>query len=181
MLTVEQFASTQKASFGLLYGASARAFEGLEKLVALNLQAGKATLAEAAETAQAALSAKDAQALVALQTAAVQPGFEKLSAYTKQVYDIVVATNGDIAKIAEEGAAETQKAFIGAVDAALKDAPAGSEKAVEFIKSAVAAANSAYDTVQKAVKQVADVAEANVEAVAASATKSTGTRAKRAA
>ena len=48
MLTVEQVASTQKASFGILYGASARAFEGLEKLVALNLQAGKASLAEAA-------------------------------------------------------------------------------------------------------------------------------------
>jgi phasin family protein len=180
MLNVEQFASTQKASFGILYGASARAFEGLEKLVALNLQAGKASLAEVAETAQAALAIKDVQELVALQTTAVQPTFEKLSAYAKQAYDIVVATNGDIAKLAEEGSAEAQKAFIGAVDAAFKDAPAGSEKAVEFIQSAVAAANSAYDTVQKAVKQVADVAEANVEAVAATAAKSTGTRARRA-
>ena len=181
MLNVDQFASTRKASLGIFYGASARAFEGLEKLVTLNLQAGKATLAEAAETAQAALSAKDAQALVALQTAALQPSFEKLSAYTKQVYDIIAETHGDIAKIAEEGTAEAQKVFIGAVDAAFKDAPVGGEKAVEFMKSAVAAANSAYDTVQKAVKQVADVAEANVEAVAATATKSAGTRAKRAA
>jgi phasin family protein len=181
MLLVEPFASTQKAGLGLLYGASARAFEGLEKIVALNLQAAKATLAEGADTAQAALSAKDVQALVALQTGAVQPGFEKLSAYTKQVYDIVAETNGDIAKLAEEGTAEAQQVIIGAVDAAFKDAPAGSERAVEFMRSAVAAANSAYDTVQKAAKQVADVAEANVDAVTATATKSAGTRAKRAA
>jgi phasin family protein len=180
MLTVEQFASTQKASYGIFYGASARALEGLEKLFALNLQAGKANLAEAAQSAQAALSVKDVQELVALQSSAVQPVFEKLSAYGKQVYDIVAETNGDIAKLAEEGAAEAQKAFIGAFDAALKDAPAGSEKAVEFMKSAVAAANSAYDSVQKAVKQVAEVTEANVEAVAATATKSSGSRAKRA-
>ena len=46
---------------------------------------------------------------------------------------------------------------------------AGSETAVAMMKSAVAAANNAYESVQKAVKQASDVAEANFNAVTANA------------
>ena len=182
MLTVEQVITAQKASLGNIFGVSARAYEGFEKLVELNLQAGKASLAEAADTARAALAAKDAQEIVALQTSAVQPSVDKLAAYGRQAYDIVAATNADIGKIAEETIAEAQKTFAASFEQAVKNAPAGTENAVTFLQSAVAAANSAYESVQKAVKQAADVAEANVEAVAATATKAAGAaRSKRAA
>jgi phasin family protein len=179
MLTVEQVVAAQKSSFGTAFGATARAFEGFEKIVELNLQAARATLAEAAESAKAAFSVNDGQGFTALQGAAVQPGIEKLTAYSRQVYEIVAATNADIGKIAEEAAAEAQKAFATSFDLATKNAPAGAENAVAFVKSAVAAANNAYDAMQKAVKQAADVADANVEA-AVSATKAGGSR-KRAA
>jgi cell division ATPase FtsA len=39
-----------------------------------------------------------------------------------------------------------------------------------MMKSAVAAANNAFESVQKAVKQASDMAEANFNAVATSAT-----------
>jgi hypothetical protein len=52
------------------------------------------------------------------------------------------------------------------VDNAAKNAPAGSETAVAVFKSAVAAGNNALESVQKAVKQATDVAEANFNAVA---------------
>ena len=64
---------------------------------------------------------------------------------------------------------------------AVKNAPAGSENVVAFMKSTVAAANSAFETVQKAVKQAADVAESNVAAATATTTKASGSRSKRAA
>ena len=51
-----------------------------------------------------------------------------------------------------------------------KNSPAGSEAAVAVMKSAVAAANNAFESVQKAVKQASEVAEANVNAMASSAT-----------
>jgi hypothetical protein len=38
-----------------------------------------------------------------------------------------------------------------------------------MMKSAVAAANNAYESVQKAVKQASDVAEANINTLASSA------------
>ena len=43
------------------------------------------------------------------------------------------------------------------------------------MKSAVAAANNAYESVQKAAKQAADVAEANFQAVTNTAVKATQT------
>ncbi|MBN8509477.1 MAG: phasin family protein, partial [Burkholderiales bacterium] len=42
------------------------AFEGVEKLVELNLQVARAALEEAADNTRAALSVKDAQELLAL-------------------------------------------------------------------------------------------------------------------
>ena len=46
------------------------------------------------------------------------------------------------------------------VDVAAKNAPAGTESGVAFVKQAVEAANNAYANVQKAAKQASDIAEA---------------------
>ena len=67
----------------------------------------------------------------------------------------------------EEQASEAQRKFMSAVDNAVKNAPAGSENAVALVKSAVAAANNAYESVHKAAKQAADVAEANFQTITA--------------
>ncbi|HEY1227574.1 MAG TPA: phasin family protein, partial [Ramlibacter sp.] len=42
MLTAEQILASQKASIETLFGLTTRAFEGVEKLVELNLTASKA-------------------------------------------------------------------------------------------------------------------------------------------
>ena len=178
MLTVEQVVAAQKASLGNVFGVTARACEGFEKLVELNLQTGKSALSEAAQASSALLSVKD---LASLQDLAAKPDAEKLSAYGRQVGDIIAATNADIGKIVEEGTAATQESFAAAFDLAVKNAPAGTENVVAFMKSTVAAANSAFETVQKAVKQAADVAESNVAAVTAAPAKASGSRSKRAA
>ena len=178
MLTAEQVLAAQKANLETLFGLTNKAFEGVEKLVELNLQVAKAALGEAAETTKAALSVKDAQELLALQAGLLQPAAEKAVAYSRHVYDIAAATTADVGKVAEETAADAQKKFMAVVDTAVKNAPAGSENAVALVKSAVAAANNAYETVQKAAKQAADVAEANFQAVTSTAVKATQTTAK---
>ena len=84
-----------------------------------------------------------------------------------------------MSKVAEATATEAQKKFTAAVDAAVKNAPAGSENAVALVKSAVAAANNAYESVSKAAKQAADVAEANFTAVTNTAMKTAQTASKK--
>ena len=181
--TPEQLFASQKANVETLFGLTAKAFEGVEKLVELNLQVAKTTLGEFAETTKAALSVKDAQELLALQAGLLQPAAEKAAAYSRHLYDIVTATGAEVTKATESTIAEGQKKLLALVDTAVKNAPAGSENAVALVKSAVAAANNAYDSVHKAAKQAAEVAEANFQAVTSSAVKATqaATKSKRAA
>ena len=66
MLTPEQVLAAHKANVETLYGLTNKAFEGLGKLVELNMSVAKSALSDSASQTQAVLSAKDAQDLVAL-------------------------------------------------------------------------------------------------------------------
>jgi phasin family protein len=173
MLTAEQLLAAQKANLETLFDLSAKAFEGVEKLVELNVQVARASLTEAAETAKATLSVKDAQELLSLQAGLLQPAAEKAAAYSRHLYDIAAATNAEVTKVTEAQLADVQKQFLASVDGAVKNAPAGTESAVALVKSAIAAANNAYESAHKAAKQAAEVAEANFQAVANTAVKAT--------
>lgn len=172
--TTEQMMAAQKANIETLFGLTNKAFEGVEKLVELNLQVARTSLTEAAETTKSAMSVKDAQELLALQASLLQPSAEKAAAYSRHVYDIMSGTNAEVAQVAEAQFADMQTKTLAVIDTAVKNAPAGTENAVALVKSAVAAANNAFESVQKATKQAAEVAEANFQAVTATAVKSAG-------
>ena len=181
-LTADQLIAAQKANLETLFGLTTKAFEGVEKIVELNVTASKAALTEAATTAQAALEVKDVQELLALQASLYQPLAEKTASYSRHLYEIAQNTGAEFGKAFEAKASEAQQTFVSLVDSASKNAPAGSETAVAVMKSAVAAANNAFESVQKAVKQASDVAEANFNAVSAqavSAAKSTVTASRK--
>ena len=59
MLTAEQVMASHKANIETLFGLTQKAFEGVEKLVELNVQATKAALAETANHTQAVMGVKD--------------------------------------------------------------------------------------------------------------------------
>lgn len=179
MLTPEQIVASNKANLNNLFGLTHQAFAGVEKLVELNLTAARASLSESADHAKAVLSVKDAQELLALQTSFLQPLAEKAAAYNRHVYDITSGTSAALGKAVEAKATEGQQAFLGYVDAALKNAPAGSEQAVAFFKQAVAASNNAVESVQKAVKQATELAESNLQTVTETAVKATKTASKK--
>ena len=181
--TTEQMIAAHKASLETLFGLTNKAFEGVEKLVELNLQVVKAALAEAAENTQAVMSVKDAQELMALQAGLLQPAADKAAAYNRHVYDIVSGANAEVGKMAEATMADSQKKVLALVDTAVKNAPAGSENAVALVRSAVAAANNAFESINKAAKQATEVAEANFQAMSNSAVKAaqTSSKGKRAA
>ena len=94
--TPEQFAAAQKASMETLFGLTGKAFESVEKLVELNMQVAKASLAEAAETATAAMSVRDAQEFLTLQAGLLQPAAEKAAAYSRHLYDIMAGTQAEV-------------------------------------------------------------------------------------
>lgn len=177
-LTLDQIVSSHKTHMDTLAGLSQTAFDSVEKLVALNLQAARAALGESVEVAKAGLSAKDPQDLIALQQSLVQPGSEKALAYARQVYEIAASAQADFTRVAEAQMAEAQKSVLSVVDTALKNAPAGSESAVAIVKSAMQATQNAVDSVQKAARQATEVAEANFQAFTKTAAKANQSQAR---
>ena len=95
MLNAEQFVAAQKANLETVFALGNKAVEGAEKLVALNVQATKANIADAVEASQAALSVTDLPSLLTLQQGFAQSASEKSAAYGRQVYDIVAGTAAD--------------------------------------------------------------------------------------
>lgn len=171
MITAEQVIAAHKSNIDTFFSLGFKAFEGMEKLVELNMQVAKASMIEASEAAKAAWSVKDPQELVALQSGLAQPATEKAAAYSRHLYDIATATSSEMSKITEAQMAGAQQKVMSMIDGAVQNAPAGTENAVAMVKSAVAAANNAYDTVSKAAKQATEVAESNFTAMTNTAVK----------
>src|SRR6202049_2774779 len=167
----KKFPAANKAQFDILFGLTNKAFEGFEKLIELNLQVVKSTLAEGQENAQRALSVKDAQELLALQASLAQTIAEKAQSYSRHLYEIASSTQAEFARVAEAQYEEQNRKVQALVDNVTKNAPAGSETAVAVMKSAITAANTTYETIHKASKQAVEIAESNFNAAATAATK----------
>lgn len=165
MITPEQIIAAQKTHFETLMGLGYKAFEAGEKLVELNMQVAKANMAEASETALALMSAKDPQAVVALQSSLLKPAGEKIAAYQREVYGITSAASAEFGKVAKAAAEDMQKSLLSAVDEAARNAPAGSENVIALMKSAMSGATGAYEGLQKSAQQMTEVATANLSAM----------------
>lgn len=155
------------------------AFASTERLAALNLNAARTLLEDSVANAKTLLAAKDSQAFVNAQTALAQPAVEKAVAYSRSVYEIATQTQGELNKLLESQVSTLNKNVVTALDQVVKTSPAGSDVAVAAVKQAIAAANSAYDSISQAAKQVTEIAEANVAAATAAAVNAVGTSASK--
>lgn len=162
--TPEQFIEMQKSALEAFQAVALKSVEGFEKLAELNIQAVKATLAESSEHMKSTLNIKDAKSLGDLAGVGLQPAVDKFGAYARHVYEIGSETGAEIAKILEKQFSENNKQFTAAIEELTRNAPAGSEGVVTMVKSAVSAANNAFDQVNKATKQAVELAEQNMAA-----------------
>jgi phasin family protein len=170
----EQFAAANKANVETALTLANTAFASAERVAALNLNTARTLLEESVSMAKTLMTAKDAQELIGLQGSLAQPSLDKAIAYSRSLYEIATQTQEEFGKIFEAQFAEVNKNVASVLDKAAKNAPAGSDVAVAAVKSAIAAANSAYDTITKAAKQVAEITEANVAAATSATVKAVG-------
>jgi phasin family protein len=126
------------------------------------MNVAKASLEESAANVQQLLSAKDPQEFFALSAAQAQPTAEKAFAYSRHLASIASSTQAEFAKAAEVQIAETTRKVTALVDEVSKNAPAGSENAIAFVKSAIGNANAGYEQVAKTTKQAVEALEANM-------------------
>ena len=169
--TNDQFLAIQKNSVEAFAGLSQKTFASFEKLVDLNMAAAKAVVAESLANLQALAGAKDAQAVLALQSGMIQPLTEKSASYSRHLYDIASSTGAEFTKAVESTTAESQKTVTSFLENSLKNAPAGSEAAVAMFTSAIDASKNAVESAQKTAKQAAKMVESNISSAVSSAGK----------
>ena len=164
----EQFSNATKASFesqfAVFSSLTAKAFEGIEKLVELNITAAKASLEESSVATRQLMAAKDPQEFFSLTAAQIQPTAEKAMSYSKQVAAIAAGTQAEFTKAAETQIAETNRKVISLVDEVSKNAPAGTENVVAAFKSSIGNANAGYEQLTKTTKQAVEAIETNMSA-----------------
>lgn len=104
----QQLVDVQTAGTRQLFSFSSTAFEGFEKLAALNLQVFKATLAENQALAMKALSAGPDE-LVALATSLVKPTAEKFAAYSRHTREILSDVQGGLSSTVQSQVQQHQR------------------------------------------------------------------------
>ncbi len=168
--TAEQLASLNQANLEKTVRLSNIALAGVERLANLQMELARNLLAENTQTVKTLSEVKDVQGLVALQQQLSQPSVEKALSVARNVYEAASATQTELNQMIEENIIEFNKNLAGALDKAIKNAPAGSDVAFSALKTAVSAATTAYDAVTKTAKKVgADLADATVAAAETSA------------
>jgi phasin family protein len=165
-----QFFELQRVHVDALNSVGRALIAAAEKLASLNVAAGRSAIDSATEAAHSLSGVKDPKELVALSGASAQPSVEKLVSYTRELVGIASGVNAEIGKVVEQQINESNRRVAELLDYAAKNAPAGSEQALALLRNAVAAGNTAFDTVSKVSKQAADWAETNFAAAAKATT-----------
>jgi phasin family protein len=165
----EQLAAANQAAVEAAVSYSQIVFDSAERLLDLNIKVAKSVLADSAKNAKVLAEAKNVQELIALRQSITQPTVEKMIAYSKAVYEVAAETHAELQSFIETHTTGANKNVAALLDKFVKSAPAGSEVLQAAVKSAINAANSAYDTMSQAAKQVAEVTEASVAAASSNA------------
>jgi phasin family protein len=173
----EQFAEFNQANVSNAIKLASLSIENAEKLVSLNINAAKMALAQAIEGAQAAASVKDVQQLIELRTKLAEVGVQSATGYSRTLYELSSEAHAGFSALAQETWKAYTQGVAAWVEKASQSAPAGSDVAVNALKSTFAASTAAFDQLSKATKQVVDFADASVRAATDSATQAAVTAA----
>ncbi len=165
MTTVpEQISTFGKTQLETAFRFMTIAAESTEKFFDLQIKNSKAAFNEGMKNAKTLTEMKGVSELSAWTSSTFQPGIDKATAYARNLYEVAAGTQSEISAVLEAQIADFSRDVAVALDAALKSAPAGSEPAVTAVKSVIGTANTVFESITKASKQLAAMTEANLAA-----------------
>ena len=149
MLTPEQLAAANKAGLDALVELTRKSFEGIEKLVELNLRTMRGTIGDS-------LSPNAAGRMPAMA--------ETAGAYSRELCEIALGTQKEVQRLVHAQLAAAQQTILVMDDTAVKTTPEASDS-TEMVRTAVSAASAAMERVQQAARQAVDRTGAQVDAI----------------
>jgi phasin family protein len=177
MFKIDQITAANEAAINQFTYFAQLSLANVERFTELGLDAARASVAQATAHAQSLAGAKDVNEVIALNSAAIEPVMKRAYAYSRTAYETAAETNDEVKRVFEKQTAELNRAAVAALEEAFKYAPAGSESVVDNVKTAIAAAQSAYNNIASINKQVYDTVQKTVEQNVATV-KSAATKAK---
>jgi phasin family protein len=160
---IDQFTAANEAAINQFAHFAQLSLANLEKFAAIGLDAARDSVEQATAHAASLAGAKDVHEVIALNSAALEPVMKRAYAYSRTVYETAAETNAEVKKVIEKQAAELNKSAATSLEEAFKYAPAGSEAYVGNVKSAMAAAQNAYENLASINKQLVESVEKTVE------------------
>ena len=176
MFKIDQLTAANEAAINQFTHFAQLSLANLERFAQLGLAASRENVAQATAHAQALASAKDVHEVIALNSAALEPVMKRAYAYSRTAYETAAESNSEVKRVLEAQAAEYNRAAVAALEEAFKYAPTGSEAVVDNVKTAIAAAQSAYNNLASINKQIYATVEGAVEQAA---TKGTAKKSKK--
>lgn len=162
----EQMIEINKSAIETALRFAKISMDSAEQLVKLQLEAAKAAMEENAANAKALAETKDLQAAAQLRLRMMENSVSSAVNFSRSVYDVASRAQTDLARLFEERMQLVAKGMTGAMERAASNAPGGSE----ILKSTIAASTAAMDTMTRAAKQMAELADASMKAAAAATT-----------
>ena len=170
-VTVNPLSDISRATFDTAARLTRISIDSAERALAINLEYAKGAVAQATLTARAAAGVQDVEQFLTLRNRLAENAVENLVGYSRSLYEVASEAQSELSKLAEERMAAYQAAVVEAVDQASKVAPGAGGVAVAAVKSSMAATTAAFDTLNKAARQVASYADAGVKAAKAPKTR----------
>ncbi|MBA4707574.1 phasin [Aquitalea sp. FJL05] len=178
--TNDQLSKISLSGFEAALRVAQISLDSAERLVKLNLEASKQTLEENVKVAKALAGAGDAQEALNQFNQLASQSVDKAVANSRNVYEIVSAAQSELSKLAEENLGSFNKNLITALEGAAKNAPAGSDNALNAVKTSLAAAAAAVNSFSKAAQQVAEFTDSSIKAASSATADAVKTATKRA-
>lgn len=155
--------AAQRTFFDHLHTLVDTAFSTAEKVTSLNLATSRSALREQLGGLQSWSNSRDLHQALGQQQQLL-PRLEQSLAYSRSLYAIASETQAVWNQLLEAQQAEFNQTVTTLLDQLSRHAPSGSDVAVNAVKSALTAANSAFNNANKAARQVAEITEASVTA-----------------
>ncbi len=167
---LDQLAAAQKANAEVMMTLMRTAFEGMEKLAALNMAASREFFNASVANAQQLLAAKDAQELAKINSSLSQPNVQQLMNYSRSVYDLVTQLQGELTAAMDSQYNTFAKKASATIEKTSAQAPGGDVFAAAM-KSMLDATNQAFGNMQNMAKQMTEIADANLQAASTATAK----------
>ncbi len=163
MFKIDQFTAANEAAINQFAYFAQLSLANVERFAELGLGAARESVEQVAAHAQSLAGAKDVHEVIALNSAALEPVMKRAYALSRTAYETAAETNAEMKKVLDKQSSEFNRAAVAALEEAFKYAPAGSESMVDNVKTAMAAAQSAYNNLASINKQIYDTVEKTVE------------------